>query len=121
MLAPTKKRPTNPVKKRNSTARFVGLPEAIERLRRVAAELGVQETTDSLTIEEAFPEYMANPGGTCLRGARVKEGLSQVELSGLTGIPQRHISEMEHGKRTIGKEIARRLAKALNVDYRIFL
>lgn len=51
----------------------------------------------------------------------MKEGLSQVELSGLTGIPQRHISEMEHGKRTIGKEIARRLAKALNVDYRIFL
>lgn len=121
MLAPTKKRPTKPVEKRASAARFVGSPTAIERLRQLATELGVQETTDSLTIEEAFPEYRANPGGTALRGARVKEGLTQVELSLRAGIPQRHISEMEHGKRSIGKETARRLAKALNVDYRIFL
>lgn len=121
MLAPTKKRPTEPRETRASTARFVGRPDAIERLRQVAAELGVQETTDSLTIEEAFPEYLANPGGTALRGARVKEGLTQSELSRRTGIPQRHISEMEHGKRSIGKETARRLAQELNVDYRILL
>jgi transcriptional regulator with XRE-family HTH domain len=40
----------------------------------------------------------------------------------MTGIPQRHISEMENGKRGIGKERARKLAKALRVsDYRFFL
>jgi len=39
----------------------------------------------------------------------------------MTGIPRRHISEMEHGKRPIGKETARRLAKALKCDYRVFL
>ena len=56
-----------------------------------------------------------------LRGSRVKEEFTQVQLSEMTGISRRHISEMEHGKRTIGKVTARKLAKALNCDYRVFL
>ncbi|NVN99668.1 MAG: helix-turn-helix transcriptional regulator [Geobacteraceae bacterium] len=56
-----------------------------------------------------------------LRGARDKAELTQARLSELTGIPQRHISEMERGKRPIGKESARKLAAALNTDYRVFL
>ena len=43
------------------------------------------------------------------------------ELSGLTGIPQHHISEMENGKRCIGKERAKKLAEALHCDYRQLL
>ncbi|MFH0788088.1 MAG: helix-turn-helix transcriptional regulator [Pseudomonadota bacterium] len=39
----------------------------------------------------------------------------------MTGIPQRHLSMMEHGKRPIGKKNAHLLAKVLNVDYRVFL
>jgi predicted transcriptional regulator len=34
-----------------------------------------------------------------LRAARSKADITQVELAHLTGIPQRHISEMEYGKR----------------------
>lgn len=56
-----------------------------------------------------------------LRGARSKAEITQTRLSELTGIPQRHISEMEQGKRPIGKETARKLAEALNVDYKVFL
>jgi transcriptional regulator with XRE-family HTH domain len=56
-----------------------------------------------------------------LRGSRIKEELTQERLSAMTGIPRRHISEMEHGKRSIGKESAKKLAKALNCDYRILL
>jgi transcriptional regulator with XRE-family HTH domain len=56
-----------------------------------------------------------------LRGACSKEELTQARLAELTGIPQRHISEMENGKRTIGKEAAKKPAKALNTDYRVFL
>jgi transcriptional regulator with XRE-family HTH domain len=56
-----------------------------------------------------------------LRAARTREDLTQTQLARLTGIPQRHLSEMEQGKRTIGKERAKTLAKALNVDYRLFL
>jgi DNA-binding XRE family transcriptional regulator len=56
-----------------------------------------------------------------LRGARGKAEITQIRLSELTGIPQRHISEMEQGKRPIGKETAKKLAAALDADYRVFL
>jgi hypothetical protein len=39
----------------------------------------------------------------------------------LTGIPQRHISEMERGLRPIGKKNARLFAGVLKGDYRMFL
>jgi transcriptional regulator with XRE-family HTH domain len=60
--------------------------------------------------------------GAILRGARHREGLTQQQLAELTGIPQRHLSEMEHGKRPIGKKNAKILAKVLNVaGYKVFL
>ena len=54
-------------------------------------------------------------------GARKREALTQKELAHLVGVSQTHISEMEHGKRPIGKDMARRLAKVLKVNYRVFL
>ena len=75
-----------------------------------------------LALAETFPEYGVNPLGAALRGARRREGLTQCQLAEATGIPQRHISVMESGKRAIGKERARKLAEALQVsDYRVFL
>jgi len=59
--------------------------------------------------------------GHILVGARTKEGMTQIQLAQLTGIPQRHISEMEHGKRPIGKRHARKFGNALNIDYHVFL
>ena len=59
--------------------------------------------------------------GVCLRGARVKEGLSQTELADKLGISQSNLSKMELGKRPIGKTMAKRIAAALRVDYRMFL
>jgi DNA-binding XRE family transcriptional regulator len=108
-------------KHRTEEVRFTGRPSAIARLREVARELGASETTDDLTIEEVFPELLTNRAGVSLRGLRYREDISQRRLSELTGIPQRHLSEMENGKRVIGKETARKLADALHADYRIFL
>jgi plasmid maintenance system antidote protein VapI len=59
--------------------------------------------------------------GLVLKGARLKEELTQKELADKLGVKQHHLSEMEHGRRSIGKMMARRLAKILRVDYRIFL
>jgi len=56
-----------------------------------------------------------------LFGSRLKKGMTQKELSELTGIPQSHISEMENGKRQTGKKRAKILAKALNVGHKVFL
>ncbi|OBQ57638.1 helix-turn-helix domain-containing protein [Halodesulfovibrio spirochaetisodalis] len=56
-----------------------------------------------------------------LRGARTREGMTQEQLANAVGCKKHHISEMENNKRSIGKNMAHRLAEALNTDYRNFL
>lgn len=73
-------------------------------------------------VEEVFPEYIGKEQQVALRAYRTREGVTQQQLARMTGIPQRHISEMENGKRNIGKERARKIASALDVsDYRFLL
>ena len=60
-------------------------------------------------------------GGLMLRGSRQKAELTQKELAEALGVNQHHISEMENGKRPIGKEMAKRLAHYFKTDYRLFL
>ena len=82
----------------------------------------VEEVSPSVPWREAFlPLDDADRPGRMLRAARTREDVTQMQLARLTGIPQRHLSEMEHGKRTIGKERAKKLAEALKVDYHVFL
>jgi transcriptional regulator with XRE-family HTH domain len=85
-------------------------------------QTGNHNASDYIPWREAYPECSeAQLIGKALAGARYREGLTQIKLSKLAGIPQRHISEMENGKRTIGKEMAKRLGKALNIGYKVFL
>jgi transcriptional regulator with XRE-family HTH domain len=72
----------------------------------------------SVPWEEVYPDFN---GSVALRGARKREALTQKELARLAGVSQTHVSEMEHGKRPIGKDMARRLATVLKVNYRVFL
>ena len=69
----------------------------------------------------SFPSLQENETGAYLAGARHREGLTQRQLAEQSGIPQRHISEMENGKRPIGRENAKKLSAVLNVDWRAFL
>lgn len=57
--------------------------------------------------------------GFALRGARFREGLSQKELARRCGISQENISKMENGQRQIGEKVAKKLAKALKIDFRL--
>jgi DNA-binding XRE family transcriptional regulator len=59
--------------------------------------------------------------GATLRGLRMREGLTQNELAQKVGIAQANISKMEHGKRLIGKAMAKKFASFFHTDYRIFL
>lgn len=78
--------------------------------------------SQSVPWQEAFPPLdEATRPGRMLRAARTKEDVTQLQLATLTGIPQRHLSEMERGKRGIGKERAKKLAAVLQVNYRLFL
>ncbi len=118
MLGHTKKHHTE----NSLEARFIGSREKIGKLKDYAKQIGLQDSSDSVSIAEAFPAYGDNPLGLALRGARHREGLTQRALAEATGIPQRHISEMESGKRQIGRERAKKIADALHVtDYRVFL
>lgn len=60
-------------------------------------------------------------GGLALRGSRRKEGITQKELAAAIGISQHHISEMENGKRPIGREMAKKLGLFFKADFRVFL
>lgn len=117
MQAHTKKRPIETIE-----IKFIGpivnMARAIEALR----PMGFVDKSDAVPWREAYPEC-SEEQLTCraLAGARSREGLTQVQLSKLTGIPQRHISEMENGRRTIGKKNAKLFAEALKTDYRVFL
>jgi DNA-binding XRE family transcriptional regulator len=90
----------------------IGKKRAVKKAKKV----------DSLPWRKLFKEYNDNeiPGIT-LRGARIKEGMTQKALSAKAGIPQGHISAMENGKRPIGKWTAQKLGNALNVNYKVFL
>ena len=114
MLERTKKHHTEVI-------RFTGSPKKLQELRRYATELGITEDQESIPWREAFPEFKGKEAGTLLSGYRHRENLTQAELAELTGIPQRHISEMENSKRGIGKDNALKLAAALNIDYRVLL
>ena len=87
-------------------------------LELAGVQYSIPNDEDLLTWEEAFPEL--GPGDV-LKGARDREGLTQTELAGKIDVKPHHISEMEKGKRSIGKGMAERLARALNTGYKVFL
>ncbi len=60
-------------------------------------------------------------GGLALKSNRIKKEISQKDLAKAIGISQHHISEMENGKRPIGKEMAKRFAEFFETNYRMFL
>lgn len=116
MQALTKKRPTDDMitlqlrVHRHNASLIKRYVEAIE-----------SEEERTYTVAEVFPEYIGKETQVALRAYRTREGFTQKRLAELTGIPQHHISEMENGKRSIGKERAKKLADALHCDYRQLL
>lgn len=114
----TKSHPTKSIE-----IRFIGPPEKREQAVECLRPLGFIDTSEEyVSWRELFPEYSDEEmPGSCLRGARFKEGITQQRLADMVGIPQRHISMMENGKRPIGKEMAKRFGKALNIGYKVFL
>ena len=55
------------------------------------------------------------------RGLVTGEGLTQEQLAQGLGTKRTNLSEMENGRRPIGKNLAKRLAQVLKTDYRVFL
>jgi len=76
-----------------------------------------------VSIEEVFKDELAKYGavGATIRGFRHRDELTQAMLATKLGVKQSHISEMEHSKRPIGKQLAQKLAKIFRTNYRLFL
>jgi len=77
----------------------------------------------TLSIAEVFDDIIGERGeaGALLKGLRHRESLTQTEFASLLGITQANLSAIETGKRTIGKELAKRIGRKFKLDYRIFL
>lgn len=125
MLEHTKKHPTP---NERVELKFVGPLRNREKAIELLQDLNFTAVTDNagsddaVPWEDAFPEFEKSElPGIVLAGARHKEGLTQKQLSELSGIPQGHISDMENGKRNIGIKTAKRLAEVLDIGYKVFL
>lgn len=82
-----------------------------------------EEYERPMSVEEYINKNFPNlpHWAVALRGLRCREGLMQVAFGEILGIKQTNISQMELGKRPIGKTIAKRIAKFFKSDYKIFL
>lgn len=92
----------------------------LEEVKAVLEAKGctIREEEKWYSLKEIFPDFHV---GHALRGARYREDVSQRQLAKLTGVSIQNISAMENGRRPIGKEMAKRLAKVLNTDWRLLL
>ena len=69
-----------------------------------------KKTSSKMTSGDHMKEY------------RLSRGLTQIQLGeALGGISKQNISGMENGRRTIGKEVAKKLAKIFNTSVDKFL
>jgi DNA-binding XRE family transcriptional regulator len=59
--------------------------------------------------------------GALLKGLRSREDLNQTEFAKKIGVSQANLSKMEHGRRPIGKQIAKRIEEIFGVNYKYFL
>lgn len=75
------------------------------------------------SINDVFEDILDEHGeaAALLKGLRHREGLTQMEFAKKIVVTQANLSAMENGKRAIGKDIAKRIAKIFDVDYRYFL
>jgi DNA-binding XRE family transcriptional regulator len=115
MLEPTKEQITEDFAE---VCRRHRLPaDKISKIQEAVAAV-LEAEDESLPMEEFFPDL--HPG-SAIRGLRLREGLTQEQLARLLGIKRTNLSEMENGKRPIGKNMAKRLAQVLKTDYKVFL
>lgn len=109
----------------DATITISGPKRNLKQVLRLVNELDFEpvEGSASLDWRQVFKkeiEKYTEPGAA-LAGTRHREGLSQVALAKKSGTTQSAISAMEKGYRPIGKQVAKRLAKVLNTDYRTLL
>ena len=109
---------------RDKSNRLFRLPrERAKGLLTLIQDFEVKDDGEIIPADEVFKDLhnKYGKGGSILRGLRAREGLTQVELAEQLGVPQTDISQIETGKRTIGRKMSERIGKVFHIDYRVFL
>ena len=93
--------------------------EVIEWIKKkYEVSILTSEKTDSVSIEETdfWKEMQSNRIGNLLAGARLKAGLTQAQVAKKLGVRQNMVSDYERGKRRLSQSMAKRFAKALQIN-----
>ncbi|CAN2039147.1 Helix-turn-helix domain-containing protein [Candidatus Magnetomoraceae bacterium gMMP-15] len=77
-----------------------------------------KEYEKTYSIDEIFSHFHI---GNAVRGFRTREQLTQKDLAKKIQVTPKYISEIENGKRQLSEDIAKKLAKALNTDYKVLI
>ena len=119
MSALTKKRP---ISRNNSTIRMYHAGVVYRFPRKIAEKYRIEnnQPVNPKKVFASINEKYTKPGAL-LRGLRVRENLTQVEMAKWTKMTQSDISQIENGTRNIGRKVAQRIEKLFDVDYRSFL
>tara|TARA_R110000868_G_scaffold26260_1_gene101389 strand:- start:326 stop:682 length:357 start_codon:yes stop_codon:yes gene_type:complete len=118
MSALTKKHHTDSVAKVSWHGALYAVPVKIMEHYKVEPD-----NKSYITVDDLFSDLIddSSEPGVLLKGLRYREDLTQVELAKQLNISQANLSAMEHGRRTIGKELAKRISDIFSLDYRLFL
>jgi DNA-binding XRE family transcriptional regulator len=123
MLAHTKKRPTKQqddvISIRHGRTLYL-FPKSVAEKYRVSDDTDTSSTVNTKNVFAKINQKYTKPGAL-LRGIRVRENLTQIEMAKKIKVTQSDISQMENGTRKIGRIVAKRIEKLFSVDYRSFL
>jgi DNA-binding XRE family transcriptional regulator len=99
------------------------IPKKIAEKYIVEVKKPKRTKKESKTIQQIFDSLDAKftKAGALLKGLRLREGLSQIEFAKKIDVTQANLSNMENGRRPIGKIIAKRIEKIFGTNYRYFL
>lgn len=122
MSVHTKTRLTNlEIKAGNSIFRFSSVPATKLKPLLVSLKDYAEESTPWREVAKSRIQEAGGESAHMLKTSREMAGMSQTELAKKLGMPQGNISQIETGKRPVGKTLAKRLAQIFKVDYRVFL
>ena len=114
--------PTDEKRNLNGMTFFITCPASnVDYIKKYLEKHGCLLIDDGQEWMDAKGLFAERTPANMLIGARGKENITQIQLSELTGIPRRHISDMENGRKPIGKQNAMKFGKALSINYRLFL
>lgn len=92
------------------------IPERVADKYRVPSDAPVSVETLFSELDKQYTKP-----GALLRGIRLRENLTQLQMAKKLKVTQSDISQMENGVRNIGRSIAQRIEKLFGVGYRSFL